>query len=56
MVKVLEYHFDSSHELYECVVRNNVEIWILNKSTQILSKFFFILSFLIPIKKKIALQ
>jgi hypothetical protein len=45
MVKVIEYHFVSSHELFECVVRNNVEIWISNKSTQILYKLFFICAF-----------
>jgi hypothetical protein len=55
MVKVIEYHFVSSHELFECAVGNNVEVWILKKGTQTLCKFFFILRFLVLIKK-IALQ
>ncbi len=55
MVKVIEYHFVSSHELFECTVRNSVEIWITNKGTQTLGKFFFIFCFLV-LKKKITLQ
>ncbi len=51
MVRVIEYHFVSSHELFECVIKNNVEVWIPNKGTQTLCKFFFILHFLVPIKK-----
>jgi hypothetical protein len=31
MVKVIEYHFVSSHELSECVIENNVKVWITNK-------------------------
>jgi hypothetical protein len=50
MVRVIEYHFVSSHELSKCVVGNNVEVWITNKSTQILYKFLFILRFLVSIK------
>jgi hypothetical protein len=45
MVKVIEYHFVSSHELFECAVGNNVEVWILNKGTQILYNFLFICVF-----------
>ncbi len=45
MVRIIEYHFVSSHELFECTIRNNVEIWITNKGTQALCKFFFILHF-----------
>jgi hypothetical protein len=50
MVRVIEYHFVSSHELFECIVGNNVEVWISNKSTQTLYKFFFILCFPVQIK------
>jgi hypothetical protein len=31
--------------------RNNIEVWILNKGTQILCNYLFILHYLIPIKK-----
>jgi hypothetical protein len=50
MVGVIEYHFVSLHELSERVVGHNVEVWILNKSTQTMYKFFFILCFPVPIK------
>jgi hypothetical protein len=51
MVRVIEYHFVSSHELSKCVIGNNVEVWIMNKGTITFCKFFFILHFLILIKK-----
>jgi hypothetical protein len=49
--KKIEYHFVSLHELSECTIGNNVKVWIPNKGTQSLCKFFFILRFLVPIKK-----
>jgi hypothetical protein len=55
MVRVIEYHFVSSHEVSECAIGNNVEVWISNKGAQILRKFPFILHFLVIIKK-IAIQ
>jgi hypothetical protein len=33
MVSITEYHFVSSHELSECAIGNNVEVWITNKGT-----------------------
>jgi hypothetical protein len=51
MVRVIEYHFVSLHDLSKCAIENNVEVWIPNKGTQTLYKFFFILQFLVPIKK-----
>jgi len=35
MVRVIEYHFISSHELFERVIRNNVEVWIPHKGIKI---------------------
>jgi hypothetical protein len=51
MVRVIEYHFVSSHELSKCIVRNNVEVWILNKSTQTFYKFLIYFVFSSPNKK-----
>jgi hypothetical protein len=55
MVRVIEYHFVSLYALFKCIVGSSVEVWIMNKGTQILCKLFFILHFLVPIKN-IALQ
>jgi hypothetical protein len=55
MVRVNEYHFVSLHEVFECIVGNNVEVRIMNKGTQTLCNYFFILQIPIPIDK-IALQ
>jgi hypothetical protein len=46
MERVIEYHFVPSHEIFECAIGNNVEVWITNKGTQILYNFFKILHFL----------
>ncbi len=42
MIKVIEYHFVSSHELSKCVEGNNFEIWISHKGTKTFCKFFFV--------------
>jgi hypothetical protein len=51
MVRTIEYHFVSLHELLECALENIVEIWIPRKHTQTLYNYLFILCFPIPIKK-----
>ncbi len=51
MVKIIEYHFVSSHELFECTIKNNVEVWIRNKGTQTLCNFFFNFAFSSPNQK-----
>jgi len=45
MVKVIEYHFVSSHELSKCIIRNNVEVWISNKGTQTLCNLYLFCAF-----------
>jgi hypothetical protein len=45
IIRIIEYHFVSLHELFECVVGNNVEVWITNKDTQTLCNLFIFCDF-----------
>jgi hypothetical protein len=42
IVRIIEYHFVSLHELSECAIGNNVKVWTTNKGTQTFWNFLFI--------------